>query len=665
MAPPLVRSNVALTDIQLEEALAKKSLERGMFNRLLPLLRPVRGLVIAAVALEALLVGSIFLRPWFVKVTIDSGFVRTEEGLVLEPRVIAFVVAGLTLTWAARFGLAGVGQYIAGKAALNVLNDLRVRVYRHVQRLSVGYFDRTKAGRITARADSDVNTLEPLLIQGPPEFVSAILRCVVAGVLLWQILPALFFSVAAVVPVLAIATSIFKRISLRNWGRVAEERSRFTAHLVETVAGVRVIKQAVHEAINSQRYRALVRGFNDALISGNLRSSWFAPFTAVLNTMAIAALLLVGARAVVLEQVTLGQVAASLFYVFIFLAPLQELSDLFERYANGAACAQRIFLLLDTDAEIVDAERPIPLTRVSGDVDFERVRFSYVPKSQRWVIDGLDLHVRAGEVMAIVGPTGHGKSTLVQLLTRFYDVNHGAVRIDGVDVRDVSQTDLRRHVGVVLQDNVLFSGTILQNLRFAAPDATDAELIAASRELGADELLSNLAHGYDTEVGPLGTHLSHGQRQLVCLVRAYVANPAILVLDEATSAVDVQTERRLQLALRRLCQGRTAIIIAHRLSTIRDADRIAVIREGRVVELGSHAALMQAQGFYASLYTSYEQNALGIVPGEPTGAAPGYPEEVQTLADAPESGDHPSALPDAPMVEHHAAGSAIPLAGTT
>lgn len=610
--PPLVRNNVALNDIQLEEALAKKSLERGMFKRLLPLLGPVRRLVIAAVLIETLLVSAIFVRPWLVRITIDRGFIHQDGALTTNHDVVLWTSIGLALTWLARFTLAGFGQYVAGKAAIRVINDLRVRVFTHVQRLSVGYFDRTKAGRITARADSDVNALEPLLIQGPPEFVSAILRCLFAGILLFQISPALFLSVAGIVPVLALATTVFKRISQKNWGRVAECRSRFTAHLVETVSGVRVIKQSVQEDANYERYRKLVRAFNNALIQGNMRSSWFAPLTAVLNTTGMGVLLVVGARGVALGEITLGQVAASLFYVFVFLAPLQELSDLFERYANGVACAQRIFLLLDTDPEIVDRQDALQLENVKGNVTFEQVRFAYVPGSKKWVIDGLDLNVPAGEVLAIVGPTGHGKSTLVQLLTRFYEVNSGSVCIDGIDVKNLSQSNLRKHVSVVLQDNVLFSGTILDNLRLASPSASDEALIDAARELGADALLANLSHGYHTHVGPLGCHLSHGQRQLVCLVRAYVANPAILVLDEATSAVDVQTERRIQLALRRLCEGRTAIIIAHRLSTIRDANRIAVIREGQLVELGSHETLMRERGFYASLYQAYEENSLGI-----------------------------------------------------
>ena len=620
MANP-VRGQAALSDIELEEALAQKSLDRGMFGRLLPLVRPVRHLVLATILIETVLVASIFLRPWLIKLAIDKGLVRHGHSWTVNSHLILLIAGGMMLAWTARFSLAGVSQYLSGTAAIRVLAGLRIRVFTHVQALSVGYFDRTKAGRIISRADRDVDTLEPLLIQGPPEFLSALLRCLIAGILLWMISPVLLFSVAGTVPLLAGATMIFKRISQRNWAAVAENRSRFTAHLVDTVSGVRVIKQNVQEDSNRARYGQLVHEFNRSVVRGGVRSSWFAPFTAVLTTTGMAVLLVAGGRSLALHTITLGQMAESLFYVFLFLGPLQDLSDLFERYANGTACAQRIFLLLDTHPEVLDPQTPQHLEQVRGDVAFNDVVFAYGARSKVPVIDHLDLKIGAGEVLAIVGPTGHGKSTLVQLLTRFYDVRSGSVTLDGHDVRHFAQATLRRHVGVVLQDNVLFSGSILDNLRLAAPSAGDEQLIAAARDLGADEVLESLAHGYHTNVGPLGSHLSHGQRQLVCLVRAYVADPAVLVLDEATSAVDVQTERRIQRALRRLCEGRTAIIIAHRLTTIRDADRIAVIREGKLIELGSHTTLIGQGGLYASLYRAYGENSVGL----PDAGAPDTP----------------------------------------
>jgi ABC-type multidrug transport system fused ATPase/permease subunit len=366
---------------------------------------------------------------------------------------------------------------------------------------------------------------------------------------------------------------------------------------------VRLIKQAGRERENLETYTGLLRDFNQALVRGNMRSGWFAPFTGLLTTAGLVLILAIGGRAVAQDTLTLGELTQSLFYVFLFLAPLQEFNDLFERFANGTACAQRIFLLLDTRPDIVDALGALDLPRTRGEIEFRDVRFGYLPGKP--VIHGLSLHIAPGETFAIVGPTGHGKSTLVQLLTRFYDVSEGAVLLDGHDIRDLAEASLRRQIGVVLQDNVLFGGSVLDNLRLARPDASDAELITAARILGADEVLESLPHGYATDVGPLGGQLSQGQRQLVCLVRAYLADPAVLVLDEATSAVDVSTEQRIRHALRRICEGRTSVIIAHRLATIREADRIAVVEEGTIVEIGRHEELLARSGRYAALYSAY------------------------------------------------------------
>jgi putative ABC transport system ATP-binding protein len=600
-------------DLEIEEELAGTLINRSMWSRLWPLLGPVRKRLAMVVGVEMLLVAVVFLRPWFFRQVIDHGLPRAGAGTVWSPRVVLTMGAGLTLCWIARFALASVSQYLAGTAALRVLSELRARIFAHVQGLSVRYFDRAKAGRIVSRVDRDVDSLEPLLIQGPPELLSALLRCAVSGTLIFRLSPRLFLALVWVVPVLVPAVLIFQRIASRNYGRIAERRGRFTAHLVESVAAVRIIKQTVQEEPNRQRYRQLVYDFNHTLVRGNVRTGWFLPLTGLLSAVGMAMMLLVGGREMALLHLTLGQVAESLFYVFLFLGPLQELGDLFDRYSTGAASAQRVFLLLDTKPEILDQPDAAELADVRGEVAFENVTFSYDPLKRGPVIHDFSLRVPAGQVVAVVGQTGHGKSTLVQLLTRFYQPQQGAVLIDGRDIRSVTQRSLRRHVGVVLQDNVLFSGSILDNLKLALPGASKGELTRAACELGADEVIHRLPNGYETEVGPLGAHLSHGQRQLVCLVRAYLADPAVLVLDEATSAVDIQTERRIQHALRRLCAGRTAIIIAHRLSTIRDVDRIAVIRHGRLVELGTHDELAQSRGWYAELYREYERGQRGDV----------------------------------------------------
>ncbi len=596
-----------ISDLQIEEHLAKTSIHRGMFKKLMPLIYPIRYLILALITVEILQVMSIFIRPWAVKYILDSGFQQVAGKLILQQPVLLTALAILALSWICRFALAGLSKYLSGRAALRVINDLRRTLFQHIQSLNIGYFDRTKAGRIISRADRDVDTLEPVLIQGPPELLSAMLRCGLASILLWHIYPPFFWCLFAILPILFGMTAIFKKSSQKHWGRVAEERSRFTAHLVETVNGAKIIQQLNYTETNQHRYQDLLKDFNSSIIYGSKRTSWFAPFTGLLSTIATAAFIVIGSYAYSEGTITIGQFAESIFYVFLFLAPLQELTDLFERYANGAACAQRIFLLLDTQSTIQDQVNAVKLDQLNGHIRFQAVHFAYTTKP---VLQNFNLEIEAGKVVAIVGPTGHGKSTIVQLLTRFYEPQQGGIFLDRYPLQDIHLASLRQHVSIVLQDNVLFSGSILDNLRLVQPAASDQQLIQAIDDLGADEILQQLPQGYFTEVGTLGKNLSHGQRQLVCLVRAYLADPKILILDEATSAIDIYTEQKIQFALRRLCQNRTCIVIAHRLSTIREADKIVVIENGTVVEQGSHEQLLQQQQAYYQLYQSYLHNQL-------------------------------------------------------
>jgi putative ABC transport system ATP-binding protein/ATP-binding cassette subfamily B protein len=595
-----------MSDLEREEELARVRLDRRMAGRLLALLRPVVPRVAVVVAVEMVLVLSVIFRPWFIRQVIDHGLIRDGDAWRLDWALAGWMTAGLIGTWMLRFGLAGVNQYLNATIAIRVLGGLRAAVFAHVQSLSVRYFDQTRAGRIIARADRDVDSLEPAVVGGPPELLSLAVRCLGAGGMILWISPRMFLAVAPLVPVLLVAMALFQRSGTAVWGRVAEQKSRVTAHLCETISGVRVIQQLVREEGNRARYRGLLTELDRASIQGSWAWGWFSPFAFLLTTVGIASLVVAGAHGIATHEVTVGEVTQCIFYIFLFLGPLQELGDLFEKFATAAAAAQRIFLLLDTRPEIVDAPDAVAAPApAAGRIAFERVEFGYLPGTP--VLHALDLAIPAGETLAIVGATGHGKSTLVQLLTRFYDPWSGRVLLDGRDLRGLTQASLRRQVAVVLQDNILFSGSILDNLRLARPAATDAELAAAVRELGADEVLDRLPQGLATAAGPAGANLSHGQRQLVCLVRAHLADPAVLVLDEATSAIDVHTERRIQRALRRITRGRTAIIIAHRLATIRDADRIVVIDQGRIAEQGDHAALMAAGGRYAALYRTYER----------------------------------------------------------
>lgn len=598
-----------MSDLDHEEEHARAKLDRALFFRLLALLRPVIGPVAILIVLEGILVSSIFLRPWFIREVIDRGVVTAQS---IDWFWCGLMAAGLFATWIVRFAVGGLNGWLSGRIALRVLGDLRNRVFAHVQSLSMRYFDRSRAGRIIARCDRDVDAMETAVVQAPPEILSTAFRCVGAGLLLYSMDHRLFLMLSPLVPLLLGAMFIFQKMGIRAWGRVSEAKSRVTAHLCETIYGVKVIQQSAREIGNREKYDGLLHKLDRASIRGSWSWGWFQPYTGLLFMLGIIVLVVEGGRSLSLGQLTVGQLAQCVFYVFLFLGPLQELGDLFEKVATASASAQRVFLLLDTKPEIRDAATPIELGACRGEVLFDHLTFSYGEKTET-VIHDLTLEVPAGMTLAIVGPTGHGKSTLVQLLTRFYEVpkDSGSVRLDGHDVRDLSQASLRRHVAVVLQDNLLFSGTLLDNLRLARPELSDEALENAVKELGADEVLGRLPQGLHTEAGPAGANLSQGQRQLVCLVRAYLANPSVLVLDEATSAVDLHTEKRIQRALRKLCAGRTAIVIAHRLSTIESADRIAVIREGRLVEQGTHAELVAKSGEYARVLKVYREAEAG------------------------------------------------------
>lgn len=592
-------------DLDVEEDLARRSLDRKTLLRLAGLVRPVWPLLLGVMFFATILIMCVFTRPYFIEWTIDDGLLKQDDGsYLLKQDVLVLMCLGLVTVWLGRFLALIMSKYFAGIMAFRILNDLRQQLFRHVHSLSMRFFDKTKVGRIVSRADSDVNHLEMAVIEGPVVAYTTVIRFTLASAVLYWYSPRILFALIPIIPCMLIAMFLFQKFGTRLWAKITEARSRVTAHLVETIGGIRVIKQFAQEQENRHHYQDRLDYLDLRVRLAAYGWSWFFPFLIMLFMCGLCIVLWQGGLALQAEELTVGEFTTCVFYVFLFLGPLADLGMLYEHLAQGIASAQRIFLLLDTDPEVVDHPQAVPLAQVTGDIVYKNVHFYYNP--EEWVLHGINLEVPAGQNLAIVGPTGHGKSTLVQLLARFYDIQEGQITIDGQDISMVTQQSLHKHVGVVLQDNVLFSGTILDNLRLAQPHASDDELIAACRELCADEVIERLPDQYHTEVGARGDFISHGQRQLVCLVRAYLADPAILVLDEATSSIDVYTEQRVQKALWRLCEGRTAIIIAHRLATIRDADRIIVINDGRIVESGSHDELLAQSGKYADLYAAYQ-----------------------------------------------------------
>ncbi len=598
-----------MSDLDIEENLARKRLDRKTLMRMLSLVKPVRGLLYLVMLFETGLIACVFIRPMFIEWAIDDGLLLQADGsYTVEYAVLYAMAAALIGVWVGRFFGFILSRYCAGVMAFRVLNDLRQQLFAHVHSLSMRFFDKTKVGRIVSRADSDVSSLEQAVIEGPVVIYTTFIRFFVASLVLYLYCPRLLYALAPIIPILAISMLIFQKIGTKLWSKITEARSRVTAHLVETIGGVRIVQQLSLETYNRSLYDEKLNDLDQRVRYGAMGWSWFFPFIILLFMTGLTIVVWQGGIALRLGELSMGEFTTCVFYVFLFLGPMADLGMLYERFAQGIAAAQRIFLLFDTDPEVLDGAGAYELKDVKGSLSFEDVRFAY--NEGDWILHGINLEVPAGQNLAIVGPTGHGKSTMVQLLARFYDIQEGVIKIDGHDIKQVTQESLHREVGVVLQDNILFTGSILDNLRIAKADASDEELIQACRDLCADEVIERLPDKYATEVGARGDHLSHGQRQLVCLVRAYLADPAILILDEATSSIDVYTEQRVQKALWRLCQGRTAIIIAHRLATIRDADRIVVINEGNIVEQGSHDELISASGKYADLYESYEAGML-------------------------------------------------------
>lgn len=584
-------------ELLLEEQFAQKRLTAATAWRLLGYLGRYRWMMLATLTLEILWVSSMLLGPHLVKVAIDDGILADAWSVVL-------IAAGLyVLSSAVRLTVVIVQIRIAARTGMRVLADLRRDLFAHIQRLSISYFDRTKEGRIIARVDRDVDSLEQIIVWGPLELLS----CVLALALVipqmayydWRLCAA----VASLVPLLLLVGELVRRRGAAAFRHVKETSSRVTGRLAESFAGVRVAQAFVREADERRALAELHREHDEAVDRAALIWSAYLPFTGLVYVAAVAIILGYGGTLAAAGEVGLGELAAFVLLLGMFFGPLEYLGALYHQSLSAQTAAERIFLLLDTPPQVTDAPSAPALPRLDGTIRFESVDFAY--DNGRQVLHGVDFSLAAGQTLALVGHTGAGKSTLVNLLARFYEPTGGRVLIDGHDICDHRQDSLRQQLALVPQDGFLFCGTVLDNLRVGKPEACDEELIAGARALGIEHLLAALPDGFATDVGERGDNLSHGQRQLIALTRALLADPRLLILDEATSAVDTPTERLIQAAIEQLRAGRTTIIVAHRLSTIVSADRIAVLADGQLVEFGSHAQLVRSQGRYARMYQEH------------------------------------------------------------
>jgi len=577
-----------------EYAVLGKVYDSKILARMPKYLTPAKTWLALGLGGSLIRIGAQAATPLLVGKIIDD-FIQTGDFGGLNLMVLVLVGVAL-LTWG--------GQYLQtlflAYAGQSVLFRMRTELFNHLHKLSLRFFDHNKVGKLMSRVQNDVNQLQEVLTQGVVDIITSVLLLVSIVIIMITMNMRLALLTLSVVPVLGIVIAIWQKYARSAFIRVRRAIAEVNDRLQEGISGVRVTQSLSREEVSVGQFDGVNKAHLDANITAVKLQALMMPTVQIMTGIAYALVIVFGGQQVIAGTMGVGVLMAFLLYIQRFFDPVIELTMMYTQLQRAMASGARIFELLDLDPEIKDSPQAIEMPPIKGEIKFHQVSFAYEPGLE--VLHDIDLVINPGETVAIVGRTGAGKSSLINLSARFYEATDGEITIDGYNVASVTQQSLRHQIGIVPQDAFLFSGNIEDNIRYGRLEASHQEVIEAAKTAGVHDFISHMEHGYDTPVGERGGNLSAGQRQLVCLARAILANPPILILDEATSNVDTNTERIMQESLRRLAQGRTCLIIAHRLSTVTSADRIVALEQGRIVEIGSHQELLAKQGLYYRMF---------------------------------------------------------------
>ncbi len=577
-----------------DDEILGKAYDSKLMKRLLSFVKPYKKYVVIAIFMNVVVAALGPLRPYLTKIAIDDYIVnKNYDGLVT---ISAILFGTLIFQAVVQYFL----TYYTQLMGQNIIYDLRVKLFAHVQKLALKYFDKTPIGRIVTRVTNDVESLNELFSSGIVMIFSDVFIIIWILIFMFLMEWQLTLVSLSVLPLLIYATFLFRKKVRESYRDVRFQLARLNSYMQEHIGGMSIIQLFSKEKKENKNFAEI----NDAHKVANINSIFyyaiFFPIVEILSSGAIALIIWYGGGDVINGTMTIGVLFAFIQYTEMFFRPIRDLSEKYNIMQTAMASSERVFKLLDNDTIIENPTTPITINNFKGNVDFKNVWFAY--NNDDYVLKDISFSVNTGETVAIVGATGAGKSSIINLLNRFYDVNKGSIRVDGVDLRKISKEDLRNQISIVLQDIFLFSGTIASNISLGDSSITEEQIVKAAKTVGADNFISKLPPKYSAEVKEKGATLSVGQKQLISFARALIFNPQILILDEATSSVDTETEMLIQKAIEKLLKGRTSIVIAHRLSTIQNSNKIIVLHKGEIKEVGTHQQLLNKRGIYYKLY---------------------------------------------------------------